>query len=168
METRFTNRIAEVAKEISKTRNENFSFMVNEEGVIEGCRNRKTSEVYEYSVSKERFILNTVKMGDIEGIIEEAIEIVKGENQIVVEEKEKKSSFEEMNDWYKELTSDESNDRNVIELNVEGFENAEITEDDENYYIDLKTGLGEGIYPKNSFSLHEAIEDQVNLWQEQS
>lgn len=168
METRFTNRIAEVAKEIAKRENENFSFMVNEEGVIEGCRNRKTSEVYEYSVSKERFLLNTVKMGDIEGIIEEAIEIVKGENQIVVEEKEKVSASEEMNNWYKELTSDESIERNVIDTNVEGFENAEITEDEENYYIDLRMGFGEGIYPKDSFTIEEAIEDQINLWQEQS
>lgn len=50
-----------------------------------------------------------------------------------------------------------------IEKAIKGFESAEIFEDSQNYYVDLKTGLGEGIYPKNQFSLEEAISDQTNL-----
>ena len=49
-----------------------------------------------------------------------------------------------------------------IEKTIKGFENAEITQDEENFYIDLKTGLGESIYPKNQFSLKESINESVN------
>lgn len=49
-----------------------------------------------------------------------------------------------------------------IEKTIKGFENAEITQDEENFYIDLKTGLGESIYPKNQFSLEESINESVN------
>lgn len=51
-----------------------------------------------------------------------------------------------------------------IEVSIEKFENAVIFEDSENIYIDLKTGLQEAIYPKESFTINEAIEDQVNLF----
>lgn len=108
MDTKFTNRIAEVAKEIAKREKWNFSFCVDQEGLIEGSRNLKTSEVYEFDVKKEYFIMNTTKMGNIEGIMSEAIEIVKNENQIVekIEKVESTSASEEANNWYKKLTSD--------------------------------------------------------------
>jgi len=49
-----------------------------------------------------------------------------------------------------------------IEKTINGFENAEIMQDEENFYIDLKTGLGESIYPKEQFSLEESINESVN------
>jgi len=49
-----------------------------------------------------------------------------------------------------------------IEKTIKGFENAEIMQDEENFYIDLKLGLGESIYPKNQFTLDEAISESVN------
>ena len=50
-----------------------------------------------------------------------------------------------------------------IEKTIEGYVNAEIMQDEANYFIDLHLGLGESIYPKNSFSIEEAIED-VKKW----
>ena len=49
-----------------------------------------------------------------------------------------------------------------IEKTIEGYENAEIMQDEANYFIDLHVGLGESIYLKNSFSLEEAIENEKN------
>lgn len=37
-----------------------------------------------------------------------------------------------------------------------------ILQDCENYYIDLNYGLGFGEYPKDSFTLQEAIDDACN------
>lgn len=54
-------------------------------------------------------------------------------------------------------------EKQILDVQVEGFENSVISEDSENWYVDLRTGLGEGIYPKDSFSLDEAINDQVNI-----
>jgi hypothetical protein len=59
-----------------------------------------------------------------------------------------------------ETTSTNEIERKEIDIFVEGFENAIISEDSENWYVDLRTGLGEGIYPKDSFTLERAIEDQ--------
>lgn len=50
-----------------------------------------------------------------------------------------------------------------IDKKVDGFENAVISEDEESYFIDLGTGLGEAEYPKSDFTLDQAIEDQVNM-----
>lgn len=36
-------------------------------------------------------------------------------------------------------------------------------EDEDNYYVDFNTGLGEGIYPKADWTLDKAIEDQYNI-----
>lgn len=142
MKTTLSNRLAEVAKQIAKENNANFVFLVNEEkGIIEGCRNRKTSETYEYDVEKEKFIYNRTKMDNLAGIIEEAIAIVKAESESIEDVEEKTN----------------------IEVSVEGFENAIISEDEVSYFIDLRTGLGEAEYPKCDFTLEQAIEDQVNL-----
>lgn len=51
----------------------------------------------------------------------------------------------------------------IINIQVQGFENAIITEDSKSYYIDLRTGLGRGEYPKDSWTLEEAIKDQVEF-----
>jgi predicted DNA-binding protein len=39
-----------------------------------------------------------------------------------------------------------------------------VREDKENWYVDFQTGLGEGIYPKDSFSLKQALKDQMNIY----
>jgi hypothetical protein len=36
----------------------------------------------------------------------------------------------------------------------------------ENWYVDCQTGLGEGIYSKDSFSLEQALKDQMNIYNE--
>lgn len=59
------------------------------------------------------------------------------------------------------MTTNEKHDRKELDIQVEGFENAVVSEDAENWYVDLRTGLGEGIYPKDSFTLDQAIKDQV-------
>lgn len=50
-----------------------------------------------------------------------------------------------------------------IEKTVEGFENAIICENEESWFVDLRTGLGEAEYPKCDFTLEQAIEDQINM-----
>ncbi len=35
-------------------------------------------------------------------------------------------------------------------------------EDEKYWYVDCNTGLGEGIYPKEDYTLEEAIDDQEN------
>lgn len=52
--------------------------------------------------------------------------------------------------------------KTIINKVVEGFENAIISENEESWFIDLKTGLGEAEYPKSDFTLDKAIEEQVN------
>ena len=59
------------------------------------------------------------------------------------------------------MTTNEKHDRKELDIQVEGFENAIISEDENNWYVDLRTGLGEAIYPKDSFTLEEAIKDQI-------
>lgn len=49
-----------------------------------------------------------------------------------------------------------------IEKEVEGFENAIISENEESWFVDLRTGMGEAEYPKCDFTLEQAIEEQVN------
>jgi hypothetical protein len=53
--------------------------------------------------------------------------------------------------------------KTIIKMHVTGYNHAVISEDAENYYVDLKTGLGEGIYPKTEWGLEQAIENQLDL-----
>lgn len=41
-----------------------------------------------------------------------------------------------------------------------------VREDSENIYVDFNTGLGEGIYPKEDWTLEKAIKDQENIYKE--
>ena len=41
--------------------------------------------------------------------------------------------------------------------------NVRVREDFDNYYIDFRTGLGEGIYLKSDWTLEEALNDQYNI-----
>lgn len=52
--------------------------------------------------------------------------------------------------------------KTIIEKTVEGFENAIISENEESWFVDLCTGLGEAEYSKCDFTLDQAIEDQIN------
>jgi hypothetical protein len=54
-------------------------------------------------------------------------------------------------------------ERKTLNIELPQRGTAVISEDSQNYYVDLRTGLGEGIYPKDSFSLNSAIQDQINL-----
>jgi hypothetical protein len=45
---------------------------------------------------------------------------------------------------------------------VDNRQEEEISEDEENWYIDAKRGLGVATYPKNQFTWKEALEDQRN------
>lgn len=51
----------------------------------------------------------------------------------------------------------------IIEIDVFGFDNAVISENEEYYFVDLRTGNGEGTYLKSDYTLEEAINDQINL-----
>lgn len=48
------------------------------------------------------------------------------------------------------------------ELNYEGYI-ITVREDSKNFYVNFNTGLGEGIYPKEDWTLTNAIKDQANL-----
>ena len=44
--------------------------------------------------------------------------------------------------------------------------NKSIHEDKKYWYVDFNTGLGEGTYPKEDFTLEEAIGDQDHIFEE--
>lgn len=48
-----------------------------------------------------------------------------------------------------------------IKATVEGYDHAKVYESTSNYIVDLRTGLGDGFYPKDIFSLEDAISDAV-------
>lgn len=41
-----------------------------------------------------------------------------------------------------------------------------VKEDEENYYINFNTGLGEAIYPKSDWTLEKALYDQEYVFDE--
>ena len=49
-----------------------------------------------------------------------------------------------------------------INKTIPGYEQTIIMEDDEFYYINLRTGMGESKYPKEMFELDEAIFAEVS------
>jgi hypothetical protein len=57
------------------------------------------------------------------------------------------------------------NDKIMREISYEGYQ-VLVREDEENWYVDCQTGLGEGIYSKDSFSLEQALKDQMNIYNE--
>lgn len=48
-----------------------------------------------------------------------------------------------------------------VKATVDGYEHAKVFESASNYIVDLRTGLGKGFYPKDIFSLEDAISDAV-------
>lgn len=47
---------------------------------------------------------------------------------------------------------------------VNGFPNATIHEGNGEIHVDLGNGLGEGIYPSTDWTIEEAINDQLQLF----
>ena len=54
---------------------------------------------------------------------------------------------------------------NVTEREYKGYKFT-ITEDEQYYYINFNTGLGDGVYDKSDWTLDEALEDQANIYKE--
>lgn len=50
-----------------------------------------------------------------------------------------------------------------IDMYIDGFSDAIISENEESWFVDLRLGFGEGEYPKADFTLEEAINDQINM-----
>lgn len=48
------------------------------------------------------------------------------------------------------------------EISYEGYQ-VLVKEDKENWHIDFQAGLGAGIYPKDSFTLDQALAEQLNI-----
>lgn len=48
-----------------------------------------------------------------------------------------------------------------VKVTVKGYEHAKVYESASNYIVDLRTGLGKGFYPKDSFSIEDAINDAL-------
>lgn len=97
MKAELSNRIAEIAQQIAMRKNVNFTFVINKEGIIEGCRNRKSSETYTFDVVREKMIRNSTKMGDIEGVFSEAIDVVRKEE--TSHNETKKEKYEILNEY---------------------------------------------------------------------
>lgn len=85
------NKIVEAAKEIAKERNENIFFSVRG-NIIEGCRNRKTSEEFEFNASKEEAIYDNTRDEIATSIILEAIDSLKGDEKSSIEFEETEES----------------------------------------------------------------------------
>jgi hypothetical protein len=98
MATINVNEIVSKASEIAKEMNENIFFSVRG-SIIEGCRNRKTSEEFEYNAKKQFSIFDNTANEVATSIIENAIEELSNDSKVTVE-------FEEVED--EETTSDMS------------------------------------------------------------
>ena len=98
MATINVNEIVSKASEIAKEMNENIFFSVRG-SIIEGCRNRKTSEEFEYNTNKQYSIFDNTINEVATSIIENAIEELSNDSKVTVE-------FEEVEN--EEETSDMS------------------------------------------------------------
>lgn len=105
MKTLNINEIVEAAKIIANEKDVNLFFNVRG-NIIEGCRNRKTSEEYEFDVESEEAIFDTTRDEIATSIILEAIDSLKGDDQVVVE-------FEELD----EATVVETSNMNINPCN---------------------------------------------------
>lgn len=118
MKTLNINEIVEVSKVIAKERGENIFFSVRG-NIIEGCRNRKTSEEYEFDVEVEEARYDNTRDEVATSIILEAIDSLKGDDEIVVkfEESEESKSIETSsmsinpcNEYFLRFTNDAEED----------------------------------------------------------
>lgn len=98
MATINVNEIAAKVTQIAKAMNENIFFSVRG-SIIEGCRNRKTSEEFEYNANKQYSIFDNTINEVATVVIEKAIEELSNNSKVTVE-------FEEVDN--EETTSDMS------------------------------------------------------------
>ena len=84
MKTINVNEIATKATQIAKAMNENIFFCVRG-SIIEGCRNRKTSEEFEYNAKKQFSIFDNTAKEVATSIIENAIEELSNDSKVTVE-----------------------------------------------------------------------------------
>ena len=84
MATINVNEIVSKASEIAKEMNENIFFSVRG-SIIEGCRNRKTSEEFEYNAKKQFSIFDNTAKEVATSIIENAIEELSNDSKVTVE-----------------------------------------------------------------------------------
>ena len=87
MKTLHITEIVEAAKVIAEERGENIFFAVTG-SIIEGCRNRKTSEEYEFDVKYKEVIYDNTRDEIATSIILEAIDSLKGDDSITIEYEE--------------------------------------------------------------------------------
>lgn len=88
------NEIVEAAQLIAKERSVNLFFSVRG-NIIEGCRNRKTSEEFEFNVENEEAIYDNTRDEIATSIILEAIDSLKGDEKSSIEFEETEESESE-------------------------------------------------------------------------
>lgn len=221
------DEVVEVAKGIAQERGLNISFMIRE-NIIEGGRNLKTSESYEFDFENQSVIYDKTRDKVASNIILEAIDKIKASDSI----KSESNQDINMNDRerigkriaeirkskgisqsklclltgigsghiariesgkystgidilskiataldckldiveceiiipsYMENEMEEAPEEAIVDYYIPEYPNAIIMQDEHFYSVNLRTGLGAGIYPKKDFTLKQAIEDQINL-----
>lgn len=221
------DEVVEVAKGIAQERGLNISFMIKG-NIIEGGRNLKTSESYEFDFEDQSVIYDKTRDKVASAIILEAIDKIKASDSIKYESNQDVN----MNDRerigkriaeirkskgisqsklcsltgigsghiariesgkystgidvlskiataldcrldiveceiavpsYMENEMEEAPEEAIVDYYIPEYPNAIIMQDEHFYSVNLRTGLGAGIYPKKDFTLKQAIEDQINL-----
>lgn len=124
MKTLNINEIVEAAKVIAKEKDVNLLFSVRG-NIIEGCRNLKTSETFEFDVVREVAKYDSTRDEIATTVLYEAIDSLKGDDKIVVEFEEcqevedtKKTSviettyisFDPSKEYFLRFTNDEKGD----------------------------------------------------------
>ena len=105
----------------------------------------KTIEVYD--LNSLQLILNEIEKANL---VDELTVLSSGYYLVSDEAAEKLTALLPYADW------------TIEEYKVEGYPQAKVRDDNESWYINLNTGLGEAEYPKEQFTLDEAVADQVN------
>lgn len=117
MKTLNINEIVEAAKVIAKERDLNIFFGVMG-NIIEGCRNHKTSEEYEFDVEAQEAIYDDTRDEVATSIIFEAIASLKGDDEVIVEFEDSEEdtvettsmSFSPYNEYFLRFTNEAEED----------------------------------------------------------
>lgn len=123
MKTLNVNQIVEAAREIVKERNMNILFFANG-NIIEGCKDRKTSEEYEFNAETQEAIYDNTRNEIATAIILEAIESLKSDDKVEIEVEESEEieetktvetsnmNISPLNNYYLRFTEDAEEDLN--------------------------------------------------------
>ena len=118
MATINVNEIVAKATQIAKEMNEKIFFSVRG-SIIEGCRNRKTSEEFEYNAKKQFAIIDNTANEVATSIIENAIEELSNDSKVTVEFEEVETeeetsdmSFSHDKSYFLRFTANASEDMN--------------------------------------------------------